>query len=83
MTTSIRPGYSRVAAERRKRRLAEMDAGLRAAVEAAGGIPQLADALGLNRSGVWRWNRVPPRRAPRIEELYGVRREILRPDIFG
>jgi DNA-binding transcriptional regulator YdaS (Cro superfamily) len=58
-------------------------AGVRLAVEAAGGVPQLAAALGLNRTGVWRWKRVPVERAAEIEKLYGVPRAVLRPDIWG
>ena len=58
-------------------------AGLQRAYEAAWGIPELADALGLNRTGVWRWKRVPVERCAEIERLYGVPRAALRPDIFG
>ncbi len=60
-----------------------IEAGLRRAYEAAGGIPALADALGINRTGVWRWKRVPAERVGQIERLYGVPRAILRPDLFG
>ncbi len=74
---------SRLAAERRARRVAAMDEGMRLAVEAAGGIPHLAAALGINRVGVWRWKKVPAERCAEIERLYGVPRAILRPDIFG
>lgn len=57
-------------------------AGLRLAIEAAGGIPRLADALGIHRTGLWRWKRVPADHVRTIERLYGVPRAVQRPDLF-
>ena len=47
------------------------------AVEAAGGIPQLADALGVSRQAAYVWVRkggVPLKRAIQIEKLYKISR---------
>lgn len=48
-------------------------------------IPALADELGLNKTSVWRWNekRVPIERLIEVERVTGIRRELLRPDIFS
>lgn len=61
----------------------EMQDGLRRTIEAAGSSYQLAADLGINRSSIGRWKRVPVERVGQIEKLYGVPRAILRPDIFG
>ena len=42
----------------------------------------LASALGHHRQAVYRWGRIPAERVIEIEQLTGVPREELRPDIF-
>ena len=58
------------------------DAGLKAAIDKAGSICQLARLLGLSQPTVSVWKRVPPHRVIQIEALTGVSRRVLRPDLF-
>lgn len=62
-------------------------AGLEEAVRVVGGQAALARALGLSRQAVNQWLRVlggvPPEWVDEVERVTGVRRECLRPDIFG
>lgn len=58
------------------------DPGLRKAIAAAGGIRPLARALGLDHTAVLRWTRVPYEHIIRIEEITGVPREVLRPELY-
>lgn len=57
------------------------------AVEAAGGVPELAEALGVSRQFIGRclgrgW--LPIERAAQAEELYGIEREkLVKPAIRG
>jgi DNA-binding transcriptional regulator YdaS (Cro superfamily) len=57
-------------------------AGLIAAIEAAGGIRALARALGLAHPSVLRWTEVPTRYLLQIEQITGVPREKLRPELY-
>ena len=61
----------------------EMDEGRRRAIEAAGGVSQLAAGIGVHRTAVFRWHKVPAEWCAKIESLYGVPRAVLRPDLFG
>jgi len=63
--------------------MGEIDAGLRKAIEAAGSKYRMAAGLGVNRSTIGRWERVPAELCAKIEKLYGVPRAVLRPDLFG
>jgi DNA-binding transcriptional regulator YdaS (Cro superfamily) len=71
---------------KRKRRRAvnmeSMDPGKRAAVEAVGGIRELARRIGLSHTSVIRWDTIPVEHLFLIEEVTNISREILRPDIF-
>jgi DNA-binding transcriptional regulator YdaS (Cro superfamily) len=49
----------------------------------AGGARALAAHLGIKRQAVINWSMVPPRRCPKVEQVTGIPREVLRPDIFG
>jgi DNA-binding transcriptional regulator YdaS (Cro superfamily) len=60
-----------------------IEAGLQAAIEAAGNRHALARGIGADPGGVHRWKRVPAERVAEIEEVYGVPRAVLRPDLFG
>ncbi|HXF55271.1 MAG TPA: molecular chaperone TorD family protein [Hyphomicrobiaceae bacterium] len=57
--------------------------GLRLAIEAAGGVGALARGLGIKQPSVSTWQRVPAERVLAVEALTGVRRERLRPDLYG
>lgn len=53
------------------------------AIEAAGGSAKLGTALGITRQAVEDWDKVPPKHVLRVEQLSGVSRYQLRPDIYG
>lgn len=63
-----------------------MDAITRA-IDAAGGTTKFAALIGVTPQFVWQMRTgvrpIPPRLCVRIESETGVRREELRPDIFG
>ncbi len=50
--------------------------------ESVASISDLARALDLTRQAVSRWSRVPPKHVLKVEELTGVSRHTLRPDIY-
>lgn len=52
------------------------------AIEAVGSR-RLASELGISRQAVEQWDAIPPRHVLRVEELSGVSRYDLRPDIYG
>lgn len=52
-------------------------------IKAGGGSPKLAKALGLKFHGsVLKWKRVPDRHLVKIEQITGIPREALRPDLY-
>jgi DNA-binding transcriptional regulator YdaS (Cro superfamily) len=57
-------------------------AGLDHAIEAAGGIGALARALGLSHPAIANWQKIPAERVLSIEAITGVRRSVLRPDLY-
>ncbi|UGY13507.1 molecular chaperone TorD family protein [Bradyrhizobium septentrionale] len=59
------------------------DAGLECAIEAAGGVAQLARKIGIAQPSVSNWNRVPAQRVVAVEIATGVSRKILRPDLYS
>lgn len=59
------------------------DPGLNQAIEAAGGVTELARRLGIAQPSVSNWARVPPERVISVESLTGVPRVVLRPDLYG
>jgi TorA maturation chaperone TorD len=59
------------------------DPGLNQAIEAAGGVTELARRLGLAQPSVSNWARVPSERVISVESLTGVARVVLRPDLYG
>lgn len=58
------------------------DKGLRAALRAAGSTRRLGAALGISGQAVARWVRVPAERVVEVEEVTGIPREMLRPDLY-
>src|SRR5438445_9013789 len=58
------------------------DAGLDRAIDAAGGISQLARKIGIAQPSVSNWNRVPAERVIAVEAATGVSRTQLRPDLY-
>jgi len=56
--------------------------GLREAIRAAGNLSELARRLGLTPQAVQQWRRVPPKHIVAIEYATGVKREMLRPDLY-
>src|SRR5580700_6356769 len=58
------------------------DAGLDRAIDAAGGIAQLARKIGIAQPSVSNWNRVPAQRVIAVEAATGVSRKQLRPDLY-
>ena len=59
-----------------------IDTGLRRAFVAAGGVTKLAKALGIARTAPYQWQQVPTRHIVEIEQITGVPREQLRPDLY-
>ena len=59
------------------------DAGLDRAIEAAGGVAQLARKIGVAQPSVSNWNKVPAQRVIAVEAATGVSRECLRPDLYS
>lgn len=57
--------------------------GLRLALEAAGGFPQLGTALGVSRQSVHKWDRVPDRFAVEVERLYAIPRAVTAPHLYA
>jgi len=53
------------------------------ALKAAGGVTALARLLGIKQPSVTRWSRIPPERCLAVEEITGVSRYDLRPDVYG
>lgn len=52
------------------------------AVEASGGVSRLAEGIGVTRSAVSQWPRVPAERVLEVERISGIPRHELRPDIY-
>jgi TorA maturation chaperone TorD len=59
------------------------DDGLDRAIDAAGGIAQLARKIGISQPSVSNWTRVPAQRVVAVESATGVSRNDLRPDLYG
>jgi len=56
---------------------------LNEAIKAAGTVAKLARHLGVTRSAICQWKRVPADRVLEVEALTGISRHRLRDDVFG
>lgn len=56
--------------------------GLELAIEAAGGVGALARSLGIAQPSVSNWKQIPSERVLNIEQLTGIPRTDLRPDLY-
>lgn len=62
---------------------ARADAGLAAAIEAAGGIGILAAIVGVTTGAVSVWKRVPKKAVDAISKRLNIPAHTLRPDLYG
>jgi TorA maturation chaperone TorD len=58
------------------------DPGLSQAIDAVGGVSELARRIGVSQPSVSNWNRVPAERVLMVEAATGVSRTALRPDLY-
>ncbi|NTG48996.1 helix-turn-helix domain-containing protein [Agrobacterium rhizogenes] len=56
---------------------------LERALELVGGPAALARKLGITSQAIGQWDHVPINRVIAVEQVTGVSRTVLRPDIFG
>jgi len=59
------------------------DEGLSQAIEAVGGVTELARRLGLSQPSISNWVRIPAERVISVEALTGISRTVLRPDLYS
>jgi TorA maturation chaperone TorD len=59
------------------------DPGLHQAISAAGGVSQLAGKIGISQPSVSNWNKIPAERVLAVEQVTGIDRATLRPDLYG
>ncbi len=59
-----------------------MNAGISKAAKAVGTIAALARKIGITRSAICQWDRIPAERVIEIERATGVPRQELRPDLY-
>lgn len=55
---------------------------LRRAIKAAGGLAAVAGPLGISIQAVSQWDECPPLRVLAVEQISGVPRHELRPDLY-
>src|ERR1700742_661481 len=58
------------------------DPGLSEAIQAAGGVTELARRVGVSQPSVSNWDKVPAERVLVVEAATGVDRKVLRPDLY-
>ena len=58
------------------------DPGLSAAIQAVGGVSELARRIGISQPSVSNWDKVPAERVLAVEAVSGVERMRLRPDLY-
>jgi DNA-binding transcriptional regulator YdaS (Cro superfamily) len=47
-----------------------------------GTAPRIAEVCGINREAVWQWTQVPAQHVLNVEQLLGIPRHLIRPDIY-
>jgi DNA-binding transcriptional regulator YdaS (Cro superfamily) len=60
----------------------DIDPSITLAIEIKGGMRALGRAIGTTHQNIRGWKRVPPTRVIAIEEITGIPREVIRPDIY-
>src|SRR5689334_12290685 len=58
------------------------DPGLAEAIQAVGGVSELARRIGISQPSVSNWDKVPPERVLAVEAATGIARARLRPDLY-
>jgi len=58
------------------------DLGLSEAIQAAGGVSELARRVGVSQPSVSNWDKIPAERVLTVEAATGVSRKVLRPDLY-
>src|ERR1043166_728005 len=58
------------------------DTGLSEAIQAAGGVSELARRIGISQPSVSNWDKVPAERVLLVEASTGINRKVLRPDLY-
>ena len=58
------------------------DRGLREAIEAVGGVTELARRIGISQPSISNWTRIPAERVLSVEAATGITRAVLRPDLY-
>jgi len=58
------------------------DEGLRLAIAKLGSFNALAKALGMSAAAIMEWKRIPSHRILQVEAVTGIKRELLRPDLY-
>jgi len=48
-----------------------------------GRLTELAAACRVTHSAVWQWDRVPSGHVLTVEKVTGIKRDVLRPDLYG
>jgi len=56
---------------------------IRKAADRIGGVPRLADRIGVTRQAIYQWREIPAERVREIATLTGVARADLRPDLYA
>jgi TorA maturation chaperone TorD len=59
------------------------DRGLQEAIRAVGGVTELARRIGISQPSVSNWTKIPAERVLAVESISGIRRAVLRPDLYG
>jgi TorA maturation chaperone TorD len=59
------------------------DPGLSEAIQAAGGVSELARRVGISQPSVSNWDKIPAERVLVVEAATGVSRKVLRPDLYS
>ncbi len=52
------------------------------AIEIAGGVPRLAERLGVKRQAIYQWPYIPAERVGQVGSMTGLAAHELRPDLF-